>query len=76
VGLNTNETIYFPFPWDREGQTISLIAYEIKKKKLPNFMILNAQANEIQITPTSIDNIGPYVIKIDLNDTFNARTSY
>ncbi len=39
-------------------------------------MILNAQANEIQITPTSIDNIGPYVIKIDLNDTFNARTSY
>ncbi len=39
-------------------------------------MILNAQANEIIITPTSIDKVGPYVIKIDLNDTFNAKTSY
>jgi hypothetical protein len=39
-------------------------------------MILNAQANEIKITPTSIDKVGPYVIKIDLNDTFNAKNSY
>jgi hypothetical protein len=39
-------------------------------------MILNAQANEIKITPTSIDNVGLYVIKIDLIDTFNAKTSY
>ncbi len=39
-------------------------------------MILNAKANEILITPTSIDKVGSYVIKIDLNDTFNAKTSY
>jgi len=39
-------------------------------------MILNAQANEIKITPTSIDNVGPYVIIIDLIDTLNAKTSY
>ncbi len=39
-------------------------------------MILNAQANEIKIAPTSIDTVRPYVIKIDLNDTFNAKTSY
>ena len=39
-------------------------------------MILNAQANEIKITPTSIDKVGPYVVIIDLSDTFNAKTSY
>ena len=39
-------------------------------------MILNAQANEIKITPTSIDIVGPYVIKIDLSDSFNEKNSY
>jgi hypothetical protein len=39
-------------------------------------MILNAQANEIKITPTSIDIVGPYVIIIDLIGTFNAKNSY
>ncbi len=39
-------------------------------------MILNAKVNEILITPTSIDKVGSYVIKIDINDTFNAKTSY
>ncbi len=39
-------------------------------------MILNAQANEIKITPTSIDIVGPYVIIIDLSDTFYAKSSY
>jgi hypothetical protein len=39
-------------------------------------MIFNAQANEIKITPTSIDKVGPYVVKIVLNDAFNAKTSY
>ncbi len=39
-------------------------------------MIFNAQAIEIKITPTSIDIVGPYVIIIELIDTFNAKNSY
>ena len=74
--LNTIEVIKIPNFEDREGQQITLAAYEKTKYELPNFITIDMKQIELVINPTSQDSLGKYVIQLDLIDTFKAKTSY
>jgi hypothetical protein len=76
VALNTNQSYVLPHAVDREHQQISFVFKESKMKILPAFAKLNETTRTLVFEPSSLQELKIYTLKIDLVDTFDAKTTY